>query len=389
MFFKKVFNKINLIIFKFLFLLFKPIFILITKNKKDIVVFVSFGGTQYSDNPKAVSEYLHIKYPEINQVFLVNNVKEFRKLVPSYIICKKNTYFKNFYYLNIARVVVDNDSLAYANQKYFMKSEEQLFIETWHGDRGFKNCFKALGKNNYNYKFVAESKKIDYYLTGSEYAENNARRMFNFNGDFLKIGCPRNDIFFENKNDDVVRKKLNIDKNTKILLYAPTYRSYTENEEKIDFEKVIEVLEKKTKCKWVLVYRTHHHSNFVRNNKYIDGRSLFNDMSDILPFVDLLITDYSSCAGDFALSGKGVVLYLSDYENYNKFDYGIGFDINESPYLTAKNNEELLSILKSYSDEDFSNNSKEILKFYGCYENGSASQKLCDIIYDFLKERLK
>jgi CDP-glycerol glycerophosphotransferase len=39
-------------------------------------------------------------------------------------------------------------------------------------------------------------------------------------------------------------------------------------------------------------------------------------MSELLLITDLLITDYSSCAGDFALLGKPIFLFQSDIEEY-------------------------------------------------------------------------
>lgn len=390
MFIKKVFKKLNSLISKICALVLRPYFKLLTKFPKKRVVFISFVGTQYSDNPKAVSEYMHEHYPEVKQVFLISKYKELKDKVPNYVKCVKMTTFKKHYYMASSKVVVDNDFLAYSNSKKILKSDKQLFIETWHGDRGFKKCFKCANNGEYNYKFAAEDGKIDYYLTGSTYAEKNAWDMFRYEGKFLKIGCPRNDVFFNKKQEaeNEVKKKLEIDSKTKILLYAPTYKSYQDLErlEQIDFDKVIETLEKKTKQNWVVVYRTHHSERFTKNTeKYKDGRHLFNDMADLLPYVDMLITDYSSCAGDFLLSGKGVVLYLNDYSDYEKDDVGVGFDIEKTPYLQAKNNKELIKILESNSEKDYNKNCKDTLGFYGCYEDGSASEKTTEIIIKFLK----
>ena len=388
-FVKKIFRRIKILCSKVFAILLRPYFKILSKHPKNRVVFISFCGTQYSDNPKAISEYLHEKHPEIKQVFLLTKYKEWKDRIPNYVKCVKMTTFNKYYYISSSKVVVDNDSLAYANTKNIIKSKNQLFIETWHGDRGFKKCFKCANNELYNYRFAAEEGKIDYFVTGSTFAEKTTYDMFKFNGEFFKIGCSRNDVLFNIDGNQYkgVRKKLGLEEDVKILLYAPTYRTYQQKtKEEIDFDRLVNALEKKTNQKWVVVYRSHHVKAFLNDTKkYIDGRSSFGDMAELLPYVDMLITDYSSCAGDFILTGKPTILYLEDYNEFEKSDKGFFFDIKQSPYLSAATNDELINIIEHNTEKDYKKNCKDVLEFYGCYEDGKASEKICDLIIQFLK----
>lgn len=390
-FIKKILCKIKSFILRMIMVLLKPYFMILSRYPKDRVIFISFWGTQYSDNPKAVSEHLHEKHPEIKQVYLLTRYKELKDKIPNYVKCKKMTTFKKYYYISSSKVIVDNDALAYMDSKNIVKSNKQIIIETWHGDRGFKKCFKCANNEIYNYRFATEDGKVDYFVTGSTFAEKTTDEMFNFKGKFLKVGSPRNDILFNIDNDKykATRQKLGIDEESGILLYAPTYRSYQyESKEEIDFDRLIKLLEKKTKKNWVVVYRSHHRKSFSNNEKkYIDGRYGFGDMADLLPYVDMLITDYSSCAGDFLLTGKGVILYLKDYIDFEKLDKGFFFDIKKSPYLSATNNEELFEILNKNNEKSFRENSKKVLEFYGSYEDGNASKKIVEVIVNFLNKK--
>lgn len=386
MFIKKVVRKIG-----FMFL--KPILIFASKHPKNRVLFISFRGTQYSDNPKAISDYLSEEYPNIKQVFLIKKGCYDKNRIPKNVKVKHYNTWNLVLCLSSSKVVVDNGSLPLSNTARFIKSERQLFIDTWHGDRGFKKCFKASNNETINYKFAAEDGKIDYFLTGSTHGEKTISEMYNFNGEFLKIGCPRNDILFNVKkqDNDEFRERLGLNKNTKILLYAPTYRTAKseENREEVDFEKLISLLEKKTREEWVLIYRAHHIGNDFKVKNFIDGRKMFGDMSELLPYVDMLITDYSSCAGDFALTKKPIILYCNDYENYETQDKGLFFDIKKSPYLMATNNKELEDIVNNTTEQEFKKNSEDILKFYGCYEDGNATKKVCEIILNFINKKEK
>ena len=86
-------------------------------------------------------------------------------------------------------------------------------------------------------------------------------------------------------------------------------------------------------------------------------------MAEILQATDLLITDYSSCAGDFILTNKPVILYINDYDAYITSDRGLHFDIEKTPFLFAKDNEELQEIVENLTTIKAKNNCEE-LKIY-------------------------
>ena len=78
-------------------------------------------------------------------------------------------------------------------------------------------------------------------------------------------------------------------------------------------------------------------------------------MADLLLIADMLITDYSSCAGDYALLKRPMVLYQADRQEYLERDRTFYFDIDESPddflgaisNLTPKQKQLLMAFLKS------------------------------------------
>jgi len=105
-------------------------------------------------------------------------------------------------------------------------------------------------------------------------------------------------------------------------------------------------------------------------------------MAEILLVSDMLITDYSSCAGDFALLNKPIVLFHSDVNEYLEKDRTFYFDIEESPYYVAHNQQELEAIIQKLNQQDVEKNCKDILDFYETTESGKASETVCRIIMD-------
>ena len=360
---------------------------------KKRVLFISMGGKQYSDNPKAISEYLHKISPKTKQIWFFKNANKMKEYVPSYIKCVELDNHILLKYIITSRIWVDNDYLVYQNFiTNFSKRKDQLYIETWHGDRGLKKCFyNVKGFKPVEPYTLQKENFCDYFLTGSKFAERVVRGMFKYNGKFLTCGYPRNDCLININKDKIkeAREKLDIDENTKILLYAPTFKGKIGDKmtEHIDFEKLVDVLEKKTKQNWVVVYRTHHLSKINEKNKclrFFNSTTLFEDMADILSVADILITDYSSCAGDFILTGKPVILYINDYNEYVNSDRGLHFNIEDSPYLYAKNNKDLIEIIKNLTPEKAKENCKELISFYGCTETGNASEIVTNLILENL-----
>jgi CDP-glycerol glycerophosphotransferase (TagB/SpsB family) len=80
------------------------------------------------------------------------------------------------------------------------------------------------------------------------------------------------------------------------------------------------------------------------NIRYLD-KSPVIDINQLLPEMDLLITDYSSIATDYMLMDRPVIYVMPDYEYY-LYDFGLLEDMRENlPGLEAESLIELQSYL--------------------------------------------
>ena len=337
---------------------------------------------------------MHQLNPKLKQVWLFRDCKKFDTLVPKYVKKAKYSTFNIIFHLATSKVWVDND----LSHDYLLhitkKNKKQLYIETWHGDRGLKKCF--YHEKDYKPKRpfkIEEQGFCDYFLVGSTFAEWVVPGMFRYSGQLLKCGYPRNDILFC-KDENVInaiKSSLGIMPQEKILLYAPTFRQdKLENADDIDFKAIIDVLEKKTNDKWVVVTRMHHQMrkaiNIDKSVRCVDGSSYY-DMAGLLLISDMLISDYSSCPGDFILRDKPVFLFVSDCDKYNNSDKGLEFELKDSPYMFAKTNKQLIKLIAECDDRKAKENCDALKRFYGCYERGIATETVCEIILNHLKKR--
>lgn len=351
-----------------------------TTNK---AVFESFSGKTYSDNPRALSEKLHELSPKTEIVWLFNNPEEKKKVVPSYVRCEKRdtkTIIKEY---STARIWVNN----FAMQEFVYKGKRNVYVQTWHGDRPFKKVIYESQKLNFRPDEIREDKICDLCVAGSDIGEHVYRVAFRYSGKIMKTGSPRVDALmnYDEDKNTAIKKALGVSKKIKIVLYAPTFRDNkglegVQRMDILDYSKLVDVLEKKTGLEWICLLRVHPSlkiKEITNNSGKIINVSSYEDMTDLLQVADMLITDYSSSAGDFIMRNKPVLLYQYDLDEYESEDRELHFKMNESPFWSVRTQEELFDKITSLDDRLVAENCKAIREFYGTKESGHASEDVC------------
>lgn len=345
------------------------------------IVCMSFEGKTYSDNPKALSEMLYRLDPKLSIVWIFNDPKSKKDIVPSNVTCVRNNSLTALYEMATAKVWIDN----FQKPLWMYKSPKQIYVQTYHGDRGFKKVLfdSPFAKRNLQ---LLETDHCDYFMVGSSFAETIFSSAMKYQGTFIKKGTPRCDLLVNGNAEHAIaiKEQLGISSEVNIVLYAPTFRrSAVSKKEKqklqgIDIERTLQRLHDASGNQWIMLVRAHSVAIGVEGIESISSAidvSKFEDMADLLLVSDMLITDYSSCAGDFALLRRPCFLFQDDYEEYLKHDRSLYFEIAESPFLVAKNQDELESLISEYSKYDYEKNCEDILAFYGAYETGHASEE--------------
>src|SRR5690606_28368099 len=81
------------------------------------------------------------------------------------------------------------------------KRKSQYYIQTWHSPLRLKKIEKDIENNldeSYIERAKIDSKMCDLMISGSDFSWNIYRNSFWYDGEILKCGTPRCDIFFTN-----------------------------------------------------------------------------------------------------------------------------------------------------------------------------------------------
>ena len=348
--------------------------------KKNRFFFISYQGKQYSCNPKAIYEYLCNCNEDNEYVWCVNKGINVPDINGEKLICVEPKTLKYYHYLITSHFVFTNIQLP----TYIPKNKKSVWINTWHGGGAYKrvetpesNLYEKVTKK-------IQIKNTNYYISSSEkFTEVMSESTGIPKEKFLKIGMPRNDIFFAEEDkksiiSEKVRNKYGIKKEDFCVLYAPTYRGNLNSgdfKNELDVEMIKEVITKKF-CRHVVLFIRSHHAAGINLNVYSTiNVTDYPDMQDLLVAADCLITDYSSCIWDFALTSKPGFLFTTDLEEY-KNNRGFYMNIEDWCYEYGTTNKELADKINKYDVSDASKKIELYLENMGNYDVGKACHSL-------------
>jgi CDP-glycerol glycerophosphotransferase len=328
------------------------------KTDKNLILFNSFGGRKFNDSPKVIFDYI-LTLPissKLRLVWAFENPKDFD--IPKAETVNINSW-KYFYTALKAKYWVSSVNIERGLQ---FKKPKTIYLNTWHG-AGTKKIGNAV-TNRTDFDFS----NVNFMLTQSNFEMSIYKRDFKVNEEsFLFCGIPRSDELFSTKKNqiDAYRKSLQIPKDKKIILYAPTWRESLNKGLSYDINIPINIKkwEEQLSDDYVVLFRTHAFTTKIIDLKFNDvfrDVSFYDNVNHLLLISDILITDYSTIVFDYSILEKPFLCFGYDYEAY-KNDRGFYFDLeNEYPNGVQKNENEILKIIEFM---DYELESQKVKKF--------------------------
>ena len=325
-YFNKIYGVLLELVSRFLLLFYK--------QQKERVLISCSEGMFFNGNSKQLFETMFAQDKDV--YFITRNKKLFKKLKIEY---GKNIVFS--YSFMAVKIFVTSRIIILSNGIYDITPfnpfhKEKKVINLWHGFP-----FKAIGAkmNNLSPKEIDEFLKVysqtDYMISSSEIESEILSESFGIPlENIIKTGYPRYDILLSPKSNLIENLHLPLGK--KIILYAPTYRDATDlilfPFDDFSSRKLNEFLLEENILLLVRLHKNDRHKiggkiSFNDNIVYLD-QDMLEEVNEILPFIDLLITDYSGIFMDFAVLRKPMIFIPYDIEEYTK-DRGMNVDLFE------------------------------------------------------------
>ena len=264
----------------------------------------------------------------------------------------------------------------------FIKRPEQVYLNTWHG-----TPLKTLGKKVRNdHAMLGNLQKnffeADYLLYPNEFTMNCMLEDYMLNN-FCKAkillgGYPRNAVFHDEKKRAEVRKRCGFTEEMQCIAFMPTWRGAMSNVNGTGQNEQLctyfDELDQMLSDKQVMYVKLHYmNAAGIDLSKYtrIKPFPLEIEGYDFLNAMDVLVTDYSSVFFDYAITGRKVILFTYDLEEYTR-DRGFYLSLDELPFPRVSTVEELVAEIsrpKTYDDT-------ELLKRFCPYEKPGVPEAL-------------
>ena len=331
--------------------------------KKGRVFCEAFAGLQYSCNPKYITEAILRDCPNSFQVIWSFQHPDAITDLDERIIKVKKRSFREFVYFTTSEFIITNIRLNDCNWGW-KKREGQKYIMTWHGSMALKRVeFDAKEQLPAIYieKAIKDSRSIDLLLSDSTWCSSFMKSAFNYAGEILDKGLPRNDIFMQPESITLTRAKVRdfygINTDEKLLLYAPTFRvDKSINNYIFDWKKVLFAVERHWASKFKIMIRLHPNMiNSVDTSPMMTSSNCVNvtkysDMQELLCAADVLITDYSSSMFEFAIKKGPCFLFAPDADSY---DRGFYFRLEDLPFPVSKDVDTLSEQICAFNETKY------------------------------------
>jgi CDP-glycerol glycerophosphotransferase len=289
----------------------------------ETVLFQSYRGEFATDSQLALHSELRGRRPDLE---LVWGVKDLSVVVPeggrSLLIDSREWYAA----LGSSRYLCRNIDF----ERYFRKRPYQRYLQTFHG-YPFKSMgatlWRAQGRSEsvVAHECSRRSDAWDAIVVPESFCVDLYRREYRYSGEVLVTGYPRNDAL---QSQDVaatrsrVLELLGIEPDRVVVLYAPTWRDTVATSpwtakmfDGLDLEQLAEELGDS----YAVLLRGHNY-NLREGLSPISGHvwdvSAYPEINDLLLAADVAVLDYSSIRFDWLITGKPVMFFVPDLENY-------------------------------------------------------------------------
>ena len=276
---------------------------------------------------------------------------------------------------------------------WYRKNPGQVMVQTFHG-YPFKLAgmpyWPGAGFNEDRIRsYLERHADWDYLVSPAPYATPLLEECFPGARHLLEIGYPRNDIFFDPARGQIreeVRHRLGIPGDTTAVLYAPTYRDWlSDNETSAQASELLSPanLARSLSPDHVVLMRGHPMEARGGGSRPGGARVIdvtaYPRVEELCLASDAGVFDYSSLRFDYALTGKPMVFFVPDLDQYLTQERGSLIPYEPTaPGPYCRTLDDLSGLLGSLDrlTTDYASRRAQFIQDYLPLEDGHAGERL-------------
>jgi CDP-glycerol glycerophosphotransferase len=320
---------------------------------RDAVLYDDFGGKRFGDSPRAVHQELVRRGSSLEHLWTVCDGQLDLPATATALPVRSPEWYEA---LGRCRYIVGNTHLP----PWIERREGQVVVQTWHGTplkrigHDFENTL--FSSTSYLEDLDRESRQWSLLLSPNRFSTPILRRALRFDGEILESGYPRNDALCSPDRDKAaerVRRALRLPEGKRVVLYAPTWRETLGRHRggfAMDLRIDLDHARRELGGDHVLLIRPHTHVVEAvpgADGDFVRDVSAYPDVSALMLAADVLVTDYSSLMFDFAVTGKPMLFFSYDLEEYRDTLRGFYVDFERrAPGPLLRTSAELVRALR-------------------------------------------
>ena len=357
-------------------------------------VYNSFEG-RFSDSPRALYDALRARGGGHEHVWLADPAQGAR--FPAGVETVGYRTEAGLEALERADVLIAN---THTDVEGWAKRDDALYLQTWHGTPLKRIHWDVLWAPEGRLERLSRDvARWDCLVSPNATSTPLLRGAFRFDGPVLESGYPRNDVLSAPDRDAIraaVREELGIAPDRTVVLYAPTWRDDEVfdaggREFRLAFD--VDAFTRRFGDDHVLLLRLHY--MLTRRlapveHPAVRDVSAHADISRLYLAADVLVTDYSSAMFDFAVTGRPILFYTYDLDDYRSRLRGFYFDFAPgAPGPLLGTTDEVLDALADLDaiGERYAERYRLFRERFCHLEDGHASERVLDAVFAALDAR--
>lgn len=371
--------------------------------RTNVVLYESFAGNGMLCNPEAIFRGLlnDPEFARLQHVWVVRSRSENTEAIEEFrgnprvrfVRVRSLAYFRA---LATSGYLINNATFP----PQFGRRPEQVYLNTWHGTPLKKMGYDIGDQASRVANVIRNFLSADYLLSASTYMTEHlyesAHRLTGiYAGKVIELGYPRIDQQFA----DAVTIEANraqleaaglVIGDRKIILYAPTWKGTSFSRPHDDIAELAKRLDELDQLidtnRYVVLLKTHqvvHH--FAHTVPGLAARLVPNTMltNAVLTFTDVVVTDYSSIFFDFLVSGRPILFFAPDIDDYADYR-GLYREPPQWPGPVVATIAELageINLLAGAEHAPQNPNYAGMRELITCHEDGRATARVIDVVF--------